>query len=78
MTDEDFRYWKHWLERHVEAYDEITRTVFVEGFFKGMPKETVFTAAQISEILALRQMQKNKRPNEAATSGRKTNNTNTL
>lgn len=78
MTDEDFRYWKQWLERHVEAHDEVTRTVFIEGFFKGMPKEKVFTAAQISEILALRQMQKNKRPNEAATSGRKTNNTNTL
>ena len=35
MTDEDFRYWKQWVERHVEGYDEIARAVFIEGFSEG-------------------------------------------
>lgn len=60
MTDEDFRYWKQWVERHVEGYDEIARAVFIEGFFDGMPKETIFTTTQVSEILALRRPEKEK------------------
>ena len=58
MTDEDFRYWKQWVERHVEGYDMITRAAFIEGFFDGMPEETVFTAAQVSELLALERSEK--------------------
>lgn len=58
MTDEDFRYWKQWVEHHVEGCNEFARTVFLEGFFAGLSKETVFTAAQVSEMLALRRPEK--------------------
>ena len=65
MTDEDFRYWKQWVERHVEGYDMITRAVFIEGFFDGMPEETVFTTTQVSEILTLRRPEKEKRAHKS-------------
>lgn len=53
MTDEDFQYWKQWVERHIKEYDRIARTVFIKGFFEGISPDTVFTAAQVSEILSL-------------------------
>ena len=65
MTDEDFRYWKQWIERHIKRYDEISRTMFIAGFFNGMPKETVFTTAQVSEILTLRRPEKEKRATQS-------------
>ena len=65
MTDEDFRYWKQRIERHIKRYDEISRTMFIAGFFDGMPKETVFTTAQVSEILALRRPEKEKRATQS-------------
>ena len=60
MADEDFRYWKQWIERHIKGYDEISRTMFIAGFFDEMPKETIFTTTQVSEILALRRPEKEK------------------
>ena len=62
MTDEKFKWWYGWLKEDLERYpgrdDEIPRTALIAGFFGGMLPETVFTAAQISEILALRRPEK--------------------
>ena len=62
MMDEKFKWWYGWLKEDLERYpgrdDEIPRTALIAGFFDGMPPETVFTAAQISEILALRRPEK--------------------
>ena len=69
MPEEDFRYWKQWLERHIKGYDEFARTALITGFFEGISPDTVFTAAQVSEILALRDPDKNERPCEPASSG---------
>lgn len=53
MPEEDFRYWKQWLERHIKRYDRSARMFLVRGFFEGISPDTVFTAAQVSELLAL-------------------------
>ena len=65
MTDEDFRYWKQWIDRHIKGYDEIWRTMFIAVFFDEMPKETIFTTTQVSEILALRRPEKEKRATQS-------------
>ena len=58
MPEEDFRYWKQWLKRHIEGYSKSARSTFIKGFFDGLPSDTVFTTAQVSELLALEQIEK--------------------
>lgn len=58
MPNEDFQYWKQWLERHIKGCDQTARTFFIKGFFAGMSPDTVFTAAQVSELLALERSEK--------------------
>lgn len=58
MPEEDFRYWKQWIEQHIKEYDRSARMFFITGFFAGMSPDTVFTAAQVSELLALEHMKK--------------------
>lgn len=65
MTDEDFRYWEQWVERHIKGYDKIARTVFIKGFFEGVSPDTIFTAAQVSELLALERPEKEKRATQS-------------
>ena len=69
MTDKDFRYWKQWIEQHIKEYDRSARMFFITGFFAGMSPDMVFTAAQVSELLALEHQKKNERPHEPASSG---------
>ena len=62
MSEEEFRrrygYIKKELNKYAGRGDETARTAMIAGFFDGMPRETVFTAAQVSEILALRRAEK--------------------
>lgn len=58
MPEEDFRYWKQWLERHIKGYDRSARMFLVRGFFAGISPDAVFTAAQVSELLALEHEEK--------------------
>lgn len=58
MPEEDFRYWKQWIEQHIKEYDRSARMFFITGFFAGMSPDTVFTAAQVSELLALEHIKK--------------------
>lgn len=67
MTDEDFRYWKQWIEQHIKEYDRSARMFFITGFFAGMSPDTVFTAAQVSELLALERPEKEKRAHKSPT-----------
>ena len=73
MSEEEFRWWHRYMKKELNKYagrdDEIARTTMIAGFFGGMSREKVFTAAQVSEILALRRPEKEKSAhNEAATS----------
>lgn len=69
MPEEDFRYWKQWIEQHIKGYDRSARMFFITGFFAGMSPDTVFTAAQVSELLALEHLKKNECPHKPASSG---------
>ena len=73
MSEEEFRWWHRYMKKELNKYagrgDEIARTAMIAGFFGGMSREKVFTAAQVSEILALRRPEKEMSAhNEAATS----------
>ena len=69
VAEKDFQWWYRWLKEELERYpgrdDEIARTAIIAGFFDGMSPETVFTAAQISEILAIRRPGKEKRAHKS-------------
>ena len=62
MSEEEFRWWHRYMKKELNKYagrgDEIARTAMIAGFFDGIPRETVFTADQVSKILALRRPEK--------------------
>lgn len=73
ISEEEFRRRYEYIKKEINKYagrrDETARTAMIAGFFDGIPRETVFTAAQVSEILALRRPEKEMSAhNEAATS----------
>jgi len=62
VNEQNFNWWKQWVKDQVDGYeDEISRMVLIAGFFNGIPQRATFTAAQVSEILALRRTEKEKR-----------------
>ena len=74
MTDQEFGSWYARIMATVSEYETTDqRMAVIAGFFNGMNPETTLTAAQIAEILKLRN--KNEHSYEAATSGCSTNNT---
>ena len=62
ISEEEFRrrygYIKKELDKYVGRGDETARIAMIAGFFDGIPRETVFTADQVSKILALRRPEK--------------------
>lgn len=62
MSEEEFRWWHRYMKKELNKYagrgDETVRTTMIAGFFDGIPRETVFTADQVSKILALRRPEK--------------------
>ena len=73
ISEEEFRRRYEYIKKEINKYagrrDETARTAMIAGFFGGMRREKVFTAAQVSEILALRRPEKEMSAhNEAATS----------
>lgn len=62
MSEEEFRWWHRYMKKELNKYagrrDETARTAMIAGFFDGIPRETVFTADQVSKILALRRPEK--------------------
>lgn len=71
MPEEKSQDWYSWVEGQAFEYgDSKMRTAVIAGFFNGMPKDTVFTAAQVSQMLAIRNLvTKKERPCEPASSG---------
>lgn len=62
ISEEEFRrrygYIKKELDKYAGRGDVTARTAMIAGFFDGIPRETVFTAEQVSKILALRRPEK--------------------
>lgn len=62
ISEEEFRRRYEYIKKEINKYagrrDETVRTTMIAGFFDGIPRETVFTADQVSKILALRRPEK--------------------
>ena len=62
ISEEEFRRRYGYIKKELDKYagrDDVTaRTAMIAGFFDGIPRETVFTAEQVSKILALRRPEK--------------------
>ena len=66
----DFEKWYERIKSSVNEYRSVAeRTALIVGYFSGMPGDTTFSAAQISQIFELRYPEKNERPHEPASSG---------
>ena len=51
----DFEKWYERIKSSVDEYRSIAeRTALIVGYFSGMPDDTIFSAAQISQIFELR------------------------
>ena len=51
----DFEKWYERIKRSVDEYRSVAeRTALIVGYFSGMPDDTIFSAAQISQIFELR------------------------
>ena len=51
----DFKKWFERIKSSVDEYRSIAeRTALIVGYFSGMPEDTTFSAAQISQIFELR------------------------
>lgn len=62
ISEEEFRRRYGYIKKEINKYagrgDETARIAMIAGFFDGIPRETVFTADQVSKILALRRPEK--------------------
>lgn len=55
----DFEKWYERIKSSVDEYRSIAeRTALIVGYFSGMPEDTTFSAAQISQIFELRYPEK--------------------
>lgn len=55
----DFEKWYERIKSSVDEYRSIAeRTALIVGYFSGMPEDTTFSAAQISQIFELRYLKK--------------------
>lgn len=55
MTDQEFEKWYTAIKGGVSAYEKMEhRVAVIAGYFGGMLPDTTFTAAQVAEILKLR------------------------
>lgn len=55
MTDQEFKSWYARIKDGVSAYEKTEyRMAVIAGYFGGMLPETALTAAQVAEILKLR------------------------
>lgn len=55
MTDQEFEKWHGRIKDTVSVYGTVEeRMAVIAGYFSGMPLDTTLTAAQVFEILKLR------------------------
>ena len=61
MPEEKFQEWYSQIKKCALEYDDfVTRMAVIAGFFDGIPKDSVFTAAQVAQMLEIRNIESKK------------------